>query len=44
MPPYGLETSHWIYVRDKMRNFDIVHFAGHAEYNRQKSGKTVDGD
>ena len=28
------------YVRDKMRNFDIVHFAGHADYNRQNPGNS----
>jgi class 3 adenylate cyclase/tetratricopeptide (TPR) repeat protein len=28
------------FVRDKMRNFDIVHFAGHAEYNRQNPGNS----
>ena len=28
------------YVRDKMRNFDIVHFAGHAEYNSQNPGNS----
>jgi class 3 adenylate cyclase/tetratricopeptide (TPR) repeat protein len=27
-------------VRDKMRNFDIVHFAGHAEYNQQNPGNS----
>lgn len=27
------------YVREKIRNFDIVHYAGHAELNPQQSGK-----
>lgn len=33
----SLRSGHILldYVRDKLRNFDIVHFAGHAEYNQQ---------
>jgi len=28
------------FIKEKIRNFDLVHFAGHAEYNPDNSGKS----
>jgi class 3 adenylate cyclase/CHAT domain-containing protein/predicted negative regulator of RcsB-dependent stress response len=28
------------YIREKIRNFDLVHFAGHADYNPQNPGES----
>jgi CHAT domain-containing protein/class 3 adenylate cyclase len=28
------------FIKEKIRNFDLVHFAGHAEYNPKNSGKS----
>jgi CHAT domain-containing protein len=28
------------FIREKIRNFDLVHFAGHADYNQQNPGES----